>query len=231
MSDLSDGARSLIERAKQVEEPTSEDRARVQSLLAARLGAGAFAPEQPDTGAPPSSATGLGMASKIIIGVSIVGVIAGGALLSRRAPESPQMLSAVLRTVLPTARPVEEPPIVPESLPVQQAPAASAPRERAPRTAASAPSVADEVQILTRAYSSLKGGDANQALNELDQHARRFPNGALAEERAAERVLALCQLGRLDEARADAAKFFARYPNSPQGGRVRGSCGGSSETP
>jgi hypothetical protein len=58
----------------------------------------------------------------------------------------------------------------------------------------------------------------------LDEHARRFPRGALAEEREAARVLALCAQGRASEARASASAFVASNPRSPFAAQVRRSC-------
>jgi hypothetical protein len=55
----------------------------------------------------------------------------------------------------------------------------------------------------------------------------RFPSGALAEERDASRVLALCAAGRAAEARVIATDFLAKHPRSPAASRVRASCGGS----
>ena len=57
-----------------------------------------------------------------------------------------------------------------------------------------------------------------------DEHASRFPRGALAEERSAARVLALCDLGRALEARGAAEAFVRASPNSPLVPRLRGSC-------
>jgi RNA polymerase sigma-70 factor (ECF subfamily) len=70
----------------------------------------------------------------------------------------------------------------------------------------------------------LHAGEAAAALAALDQHARLYPNGFLAEERAGERVLALCDLGRTAEASEAARAFLARYPRSPLAVRVKGSC-------
>jgi len=58
----------------------------------------------------------------------------------------------------------------------------------------------------------------------LEDHARRFPNGALAEERDAARVLALCDLQRLDEARDVARRFLREHPRSPLAPRVAHAC-------
>jgi hypothetical protein len=70
----------------------------------------------------------------------------------------------------------------------------------------------------------MQGGDAARALALLEEQSA---GGAqLREERAAARILALCQLGRADEARAAAAAFLAERPSSPLTDRVRASCAG-----
>jgi hypothetical protein len=84
-----------------------------------------------------------------------------------------------------------------------------------------------ETRLLRDAEVSMRSGDASRALLLLDEHAARFPNGVLGEERAAERVLALCALGRTQDARADMQKFLRERPRSPLADRVRASCVGS----
>jgi outer membrane protein assembly factor BamD (BamD/ComL family) len=67
-------------------------------------------------------------------------------------------------------------------------------------------------------------GDTTTANARLDDHATRFPNGALAEERAAARVHTLCAQGRGAEARAAAGAFVAAHPRSSLAPAVRKSC-------
>ena len=81
-----------------------------------------------------------------------------------------------------------------------------------------------ETRLLRDADTALRVGDAGRALALLDQHAREFPSGVLAEERAAERILALCKLGRASDARVEATRFLTERPRSPLAGRVRSSC-------
>jgi hypothetical protein len=45
-------------------------------------------------------------------------------------------------------------------------------------------------------------------------------------ESSAERVLALCSLGRTEAARLEAKRFFLDYPDAPLAERVRSSCVG-----
>lgn len=52
------------------------------------------------------------------------------------------------------------------------------------------------------------------ALDFTLEHARRFPSGALAQEREVIAIDALARMGRTQEARARAAAFLAAYPSS-----------------
>jgi hypothetical protein len=81
-----------------------------------------------------------------------------------------------------------------------------------------------EAELLARASSAIGSGRAAQALELLDRHEREYADGALAEERAAARVLALCAAGRTDEARRLGEQFLRRAPRSPLVPRVRASC-------
>ena len=88
-----------------------------------------------------------------------------------------------------------------------------------------------EVELIQRAQQALEAGDATAALVLLSEHARRFPNGALSEERDAARVLALCGAGQKDDAEQMGTAFLGRYPSSPLASRVRASCAGPSPSP
>jgi hypothetical protein len=58
----------------------------------------------------------------------------------------------------------------------------------------------------------------------LDEHASRFPAGVLEPEREAERVFALCDVGRVADARREGARFLAATPSGPLAARVAASC-------
>jgi hypothetical protein len=81
-----------------------------------------------------------------------------------------------------------------------------------------------EIALLRDARGALRKGDAVAALAILDMHDRRFPAGALGEDCSAERIYALCALGRVDEVRALAERFVAAHPVSPHAAMVRASC-------
>ncbi len=73
----------------------------------------------------------------------------------------------------------------------------------------------EEMRLLERASAAAAREDYAAAMPPLDEHARRFREGWLAEEREALRVKALAGLGRTSEARRAASSFEARFPRSP----------------
>jgi hypothetical protein len=79
--------------------------------------------------------------------------------------------------------------------------------------------------MATPATAGPRAGRAGDALATLGEHERRFPGGALAEERLAARVQALCALRRVNEARADLARLARTYPGSAHFDRARRFCG------
>ncbi len=75
-------------------------------------------------------------------------------------------------------------------------------------------SYAAELRLLQRAQVVYAGRDFPEALVLVAEHARRFPNGRLAEEREALRVRSLASAEHGDEARRATAAFAARFPRS-----------------
>jgi hypothetical protein len=71
-----------------------------------------------------------------------------------------------------------------------------------------------ELRLLRQARAAVVRENFEAALVPLAEHARRFKDGRLAEEREALRVKALAGLGRTEEARHAAASFRAHFPHS-----------------
>jgi tetratricopeptide (TPR) repeat protein len=91
------------------------------------------------------------------------------------------------------------PPPIPIRLPTAQSPAPDAPAER-PRQAAPNPAIG-EATLLARALGRLRRDhDPLWALNDLDEHKRRFPRGELRREAALARAEALLAMDRKAEA-------------------------------
>ena len=118
-------------------------------------------------------------------------------------------------------------PSEPSSAPGRAATAALFP-ERSPPEGASAGAtsvrVAEEAYLLREADGAIRAGDTAGATRWLDEHARLFPHGVLAEERDVQRVLVLCAAGQADAARMEASHFLSAYPRSLFAGRIRASC-------
>jgi hypothetical protein len=218
--------------------------------LAARLplgapppgGSGAPATPAVTVTAPPSVLSGA------LVGAALGVLVAGAGLVwdATRASPSPPASSV---PVVSTSANIESPPPAaapPPSSTSPLAPAvtaspAPAPRASAPVAHASAvtsavavdptpssgslgtpPVVADgetEAHLLQRAHEAL-GGSPAQALALTQEHASRFPGGSLAQEREVVAIQALLRLGRADEARARAARFFAAFPSSAHRRRI-----------
>jgi hypothetical protein len=75
-------------------------------------------------------------------------------------------------------------------------------------------SLAKERLLIDRARAAIARGRAVDAQQAVDEHAREFPRGQLAEEREALAVQALAQAGRTREATQRAAAFRKRWPDS-----------------
>jgi len=95
------------------------------------------------------------------------------------------------------------------------APPLSRPRAQHPRPLLTPQeSYAAELRLLQGAQSDYTSQDFPDALVLLAEHARRFPDGRLAEEREALRIRSLEGAGRGDEARHALASFGRRFPRS-----------------
>lgn len=91
--------------------------------------------------------------------------------------------------------------------------------------APSFPAIDEELSLLGAAQDALQGGHPSRALQLVQEHAFRFPRGALARERLSVQSLALCALGRKGAARQVYADLAQRAPGSAVLARVRADCG------
>jgi hypothetical protein len=111
--------------------------------------------------------------------------------------------------------PVAQPPAVPVPgpLPVRpgQAPVAEVSRNVLPA----------EIDLLRRARSAYSRREFSATLRLVAEHARRFPQGYLAEEREGLRVRSLIGAGRPAEARRATEAFAIRFPRSVLLSRLR----------
>jgi hypothetical protein len=249
MKELSNEARALVALARTSDGPTAQDRrlvragivasgaalalsASAQATAQAAATVGSAAVTQTALAAAPAVATGLGALTAHVIAPGIVGMVIGAAvtapvLLRDRAPErspAPVQSARSAPASSPVARAAVRAPVpVPVPVPASS-PAVAAQAPAAVASVSVHDSLHEETDLLVRAQRELGGGRPDGALALLDEHERRFPQGSLAQERAAARVLSLCRAGRALEARAHAQRFLEAAPRSPVAPRIRRSC-------
>jgi hypothetical protein len=167
----------------------------------------------------------MGIVAKTVLGIAIVGSLGTGGYLALRptpvAVPAPARATASRAVVVPEAT---APPAVESARPT------SVPRKRAvERKVAATPSstLADETALLRQADRALRAGDRSAALASLDDHAARFPAGALAMERTALRLVVSCELGVAQQ--GTVASYLAEHPGSPLAARVRRACSAGSK--
>jgi len=187
-------------------------------------------------GAPAAAAkvATVGAATKAAVAVLVVASFGGGVLVGRTtAPPAgpPPAASHTTATTTTTMETVSElPPSTPSEDASVSAPTAApqvgsaASGRPAPPAVAGSPSAATsplpssdlsrEQELIDVARAALARGRGKEALASVTEHARRFPGGALTEEREALAVQALALGGDMDAARQRAARFRARFPRS-----------------
>lgn len=221
IDELSPEARAVIAAGLRAERPTAADRARVRAALDARLAA--------------ESSRVLPRSASLALGVAVLALVALGLWwLAHRVPAPPprpvpsaSVVAPVVpsQTVpsVPTAPPT--PPLGASVLVPSSAPPASRPQAHARDDA---DTLAEEMRLLGIARRAWAGRQEVEALRALSEHRRRFPRGALTEEREATELLVRCGRGDADTA-ARVAAFVRRFPASPQRPRVERACAAGPE--
>jgi hypothetical protein len=187
--------------------------------------------------------------AKLIGVVAVVAVVGGGGytisrVSSRPAAAPPAQVAerqqiqeraasvAAPAGVAPQARVADAPEPAPEAQPesaetpraaTERAPAARAVAPVAPPSAPESDPLSVETRQIREANLARQAGDARRALAILDKPAPGS-DGQMSEERTVARVLALCSLGRVDQAKAIASRFVAEHPSSPSVDRMQHPC-------
>jgi hypothetical protein len=222
MTGLAQQAHRLVELARAEDDPSAAQLLSLHGAVAARIAAGGLAVAAA-TASTKAASAGAGSAGALVKGLVVSGAIATGAagFIALQPAEPPPAPAAVAPHVAPA--PVKR---APAPLPV----VARAVREeepQAPSRPAKPPSslrLQDEAALLAEVQGALRSGQAAVALSKLESYDKRFPAGMLRSEADAARVFALCSAGRVDKARAAAARFVQRYPNAPVTARVQAAC-------
>ncbi len=212
------------------------------SIVAAAMRAGRTSPVAPTTAGVSIAAT------KVVVGLALAAVAAGGAWAWRRplAPIAPPVTAgapfAVEAEKAPAPRPIAQPtpalaarPALASTRPKHASGVAGPPASKeSPRTpaypaaahvpAAATPGAAtddgEELRLLGRAHSAL-AVDPAFALTLVREHRRRFPSGSMDQEREVIAVSALMALGRVDEARQAGDRFARDHAGSAYVARIR----------
>jgi hypothetical protein len=233
----------LIAAAKQHDHPPVETTQRAWASLHTAIEAG-IGPSVPVV-ATASATTGIGVKGIVVVVVAVV--MAGAAAIglrddgdergqvaaseeTRRATELPTdsertKLAAHERSEDAVANEVVPAPFANAAEPEPDAP----PRREPKRSAAIEPSptrtkstLAEQAQLLGKAWKAVNAGRSAYALELVAEHARRFPDSALEPEREACRIVAWCVEDRpwaAEKARA----FLATHGGLPAA-RVRKAC-------
>lgn len=118
---------------------------------------------------------------------------------------------------------ISPPPPLPVTPTATPAPASTEPSRRGRADAPIADHLRAEVSLMDRARAALEQDDADALWRLTAEHARRFPDGALVEEREAWQAIAACRLARAGAA-ARAEAFLAAHPRSAQADKLRRAC-------
>ena len=215
------GAEELVQAGREALRPNEADRARVFQAVVAQVGGGPGAEGLAAPSTAPAAASGI--AVKIAAAIVVIGAAGGGLFLGVRT-ERPPPRSAATAAVPSAALPPAPADKVPESA-RSAVTRAEAAEKRAPVAPRPADRLAEEIAILSQASAALHAGRPAAALKALDEHRRKFPRGALGQERTSARIQALCALGRTNVARAELARLARASPSSPHVARARKTCG------
>ena len=226
MSELSPKARALMHAGRGALRPSDADRDRISDALRSKLGAEVL-PLAAATAVTVRPARFARSSVRWVSGV-VAGAFVGGALfLSFHHGNHPLPPAPAAAVLSPPSEPsaIAEPPSAPPADPeleVVAPPSSALPNKpNAPAVRSAPESLAREVAMLSSATSALHAGQPAQALKLLNEHARKFPNGVLSEERRAARAQALCMLGRIAEGQAELERLA---PQSPAAARAKQVC-------
>ena len=240
MNRLSPEAERLFQLARAADDPDKVEVNRVGHALAHRLATGGGLATGAALLSHSASAGAALSVTKLITIAVVTGAIstAGFFAVHSRKPPASAIANVVtkaqsgqgLQTRVASSLPLAEP-IAPVSRSIALVDTGrSAPSRGATRAASSAviEETADQLRAetaeLQQAQAALRSGDTGSALRLLSAQDTTYRSGVLQQERSAARVLALCQSGSVAAARAEAARFERRWPNSPLTSRVRSAC-------
>jgi hypothetical protein len=246
MNDLNPKTQALLDSVREADGPTPHAKERVRRRVLARaagvlLGASAGISSTTSAASVAGASIGAWSTKVVVLAIAASAVFAGGAttavVVSQRHTTHPAV--SVRPATLPVARSpsvATSPAVLPmpvqlEARPVTEGEPTVEPRSHVARPGsgpslqqASKETLEEELPLLQHAQEALRLGDIDRALSLLEVHARRFPVGALSEERRATHALAVCRSGASASTAAEAEAFIRESPSSPLVERVRNAC-------
>jgi RNA polymerase sigma factor (sigma-70 family) len=230
-----------VARACEAQRPAPAEQARTWAAIVPVIGAKSIAIPTVSLATLKSVLLPLSLAAAavtVVVHSSAAPARAGGTNVTDVEPSRPTPHEAIAAS---RAVPLAEPEAADASTPAEPAPAAprtvardssrpgAAPRSSAParveaESASAAEALAQELALLDDASAAASRGEPSQALEVLAEHARRFPHGQLEDARRATRVQVLCDLGRTEDARAEATALRRDRPDSAVAARTEKTC-------
>ena len=229
---------AFLREARSWDEPLDERGVELRELVDRRIAAAAASATSATKSASASSfglrvAGGVGLACVAFVVVALRGSTPTAPAVSGVSPSSPAGQTAPLaveqaaQAVQPPELQINQPEMPTDVRDLPDAPRAASSGAAFKKADAVDGSLEIEAKILREARAARLAGQAARSLSLVTEHATRFPNGALAPERDAERISALCALGRREQAQKHIADFELRWTSSPLLERVRASCRGT----
>jgi hypothetical protein len=229
MDDLRPPAREVVDIARRARTPSDAQRDRAYQALLAGLGGGAAV----GTGKVVGKSALLWL--KWAIPAALVAASAGTYAWRAHRQAAPVVSSvrvaapiAAIAASAPVAAPIAPLADPSAAVAVDESPTPSAlPPAKAPASAKpSSDDLVQELSLLHQALAASRSGNAASALDLARQHAQRYPNSRLRNERDAIEVRSLCALGRASDAKKIADRLRARAPSSPVSAALQDSCVG-----
>lgn len=231
---------ALVSAERASMNPSEDAQAHTWERVVGTVAMGAPPPVEPTSVATPATAAPW---LKVVLGVLLGGAVAaiGYSVTADSEPAADPAPVSSTRSEDPPPRP---PPRVAPAAPAAptaeaapeastgEPPAAAAPplpprkaRAGAGRTSdPPASDLAEETRLLARARARLRAGSPKDALAALSEHASRFPEGQLTEDRMVLRAQALCESGEKAAGRTAAASLRKAFPGSSHLPRVDRAC-------
>jgi hypothetical protein len=245
MKDWDSDSDEVFRAARRALSPTAADRNQVRTRLKKLGVGGAVVTTAALTAKTATGASWLPLLAKIGIPLALAIVGTAAVVSSVKRAEPNDNVSPTTRAAVPKESSVPSVPAAPSALPraeelppdpvaepsateVTAATTASVggralhpATTKAAQPAATGVVTEEEARVVTDLDTALRVGDMARATTLADEHARRFPNGMLRQEREGARVLIQCARSP----NADAATTFLRaHPRSPMRARILAAC-------